>query len=157
MRRPFSIAKKISEGLCIEFMDGEEFERYEPKGDFPPKEPHEPFFPDEMLEPSHEAESPSLAGLHVPQVPITKEKLATFLIELEPIVEGIQQISRKDQHLVATRLQEVKNTLHTQDFSEEIVHLFEKITDHFNDLLTHSTPLDQKAVLSDISQLQGLI
>jgi len=136
-------------------MSQEEFERFEPKGNFPPKEPHEPFSPDEMLEPNPEGSSPSLAGFHMPKPPLTKKKLVAFLMELKPLVEHIQEMSRKDQHRLAGDLQEVKNELHAGDFSEEILRLFEKITEHFNDLLTHSTPLDQKGVLEAIHELES--
>lgn len=130
-----------------------EIGRFKPKGDSS-KEPREPFFPDEMLEPGHKPEPPSLKGLHVPKAPLTKEKLSAFLIELKPMAEGIQAMSREDQHLIGAHLQEVKNLMHSADFSDKNVAIFEKIVDHFNELLIHSRPVDQNAVLSAIELLE---
>lgn len=133
-------------------MTQEEFERYEHQGDFPPKEPREPF--EEMLNLSHEPQAPLLKGLHIPKEPLTKEGLKTFLIELKPIVREIMQMSRRDQHLAGQKIQDVKNLIHASDLSKEILPAYEKIAEHFSDLLTHSTPLDQEAAIAKIESLQ---
>ena len=133
-----------------------EFGRFKPKGDIP-KEPREPFFPDEMLEPSYKPESPTMKGLHFPKAPLTKKKLMTFLIEFKPIASAIQELSRNDQHLLAMQLQDIKNLLHAGDFQAEIVKTFEKIADHFNELLVHSRPVDQEAVSNAITQLEAFL
>ena len=135
----------------------EEFERYEPKGEFPPKHPHEPFANDEMLEPSAQKAPSSLKSLHLPKAPITKEKLSNFLIELQPIIEEIQSMTRKYQHILSNYLQNIKNILHSENFSDEALRLFEQITDHFNDLLTHSAPVDQTGVLAAIKDLKAIL
>ena len=126
-----------------------EIGRFKPKGDNP-KEPREPFYPDEMLGPEEIAESPSLKNLHPPKGELSKEKLSVFLVELKPIVSGIQEMSRSDQHHVAEVLSAVKNQIHASGLSDEVIHLFEKVVDHFNELLIHSRPVDQDAVLSTI-------
>ena len=137
-------------------MDQEEEEpemgRFEHKGE--PGEPLEPFLPDEMPKPSHEAEVPSLKALHVPRAPLTKKALKSFLIELRPLIKEIQAMSRQDQHLVGKHLQDVKDAMHASDFSDDAMQLFEKLANHFNELLTHSRPVDQEAVLEKISELE---
>ncbi|NGX39552.1 MAG: hypothetical protein KR126chlam1_00882 [Chlamydiae bacterium] len=133
----------------------EEFERSEPKGDFPPKEPVEPFFEGELFEPSRTPKAPSVKGLHVPKEGVTKEDLETFLIELKPIVADMDKLTREDQHLIASILQEVKNKMHASgDFSEEETHLFEHITAHFSELLTRGASLDKEKALNAIRTLQ---
>jgi len=136
-------------------MDQEEPDigRFQPKGD--PNEPREPFLPDEMLEPSYEAEVPSLKALHVPKAPVTKEGLKNFLIELKPIVEDIEEMSRKDQHLLAKHLQDVKNGVHASGLSDTVTRTFEKLVDHFYGLLVHSQPVDKQMVLENISELEN--
>lgn len=123
-----------------------EMGRFEPKGD--PNQPREPFLPDEF------PETPSIEQLHVPKPPLDIEKLRQFLLELEPIVGEIEQMKRAGQHAVAAHLQEVKNLIHAGDFSGEVARTFEKIVDHFNDLLTRSTPVDREAVLAKIKELE---
>jgi len=130
----------------------EEFERYERQGQFPRKEPREPLS-EESFEMSSEDISPNLRGLHVPKAPLTKGKLKTFLIELKPEVETLLQMSRKDQHILATYLQEVKNLIHSSDLPKEMAVIFEKIVDHFNTFLIHSMPFDQMSVLQRIKEL----
>lgn len=134
----------------------EEFERYERQGEFPRKEPREPLS-EEIFEPSSEELHPNLRGLHVPSAPLTKEKLQNFLIELKPEIEEIQRLSRQEQHLLATHLQEMKKLIHTCNFPKEVALLFEKIVGQFNNLLVHSAPFDQKSVLDTIAQLEQLI
>lgn len=120
-----------------------------------PDEPHEPFLPDEMLEPSYTPEAPELKNLHLPKSPITKERLKAFLIEFKPLVDHIQEMSRKDQHLLDSHLQQIKNQLHSSDLGDEISHLFEKVAMHFSNLLRHSAPIDQDAVIKDIDKLES--
>ncbi len=129
-----------------------EMGRFKPKGG--QNEPHEPFLPDGMSAPGHEPGAPLVAALHVPKAPITKENLSEFLIELRPIIESIEELSRTDQHLVGEKLQDVKNLLHAEKWEEEMTRLFEEIVDHFNQLLVQSRPIDQEAVLKQIQQLQ---
>jgi len=138
-------------------MSQEEFERPEHEAEFPPKEPREPFLPDEALPEIDEVSTPLLQGLHKIQPPITKEKLAAFLIELRPIVQGIQNLSRADQHKLASRLQDLKNELHAEQFSSEIINIVEKIGAHFNELLVLSAPPDQVGVLSAINDLEKIL
>jgi len=132
----------------------EEFERSEHHGEFPPKEPNEPFLPDEFPEPGKE---PSLKGLHPVNSPATNEKLAAFMVELRPIVEGIQNYSREDQYRVAQCLQEVKNALHAEGGEEKVVALVDKIADQFNNLLVHSAPIDQAGVIEAMNELEKLL
>ncbi len=130
-------------------MDQEEPEmgRFEPKGN--PNEPREPFYPHKVPK----SEKPSLAGLHLPQGQLDSKKLKAVLMELPPIVEHVQELSREDQHVVGTYLQGIKEDLHSGDFNEELVRAFEKVVDHYNDLLMHSHPKDQDAALENIKQL----
>ena len=122
-----------------------------------PSEPREPFLPDEMLEPVGEGETPSLKGLHKPDKPLTKEGMKKFLIELKPLVEKIQGLSRKDQHKMGSILQDLKNDLHFGDFSEEFIKAFEKVAVHFAGLLLHSAPIDHEAVLKDIENTESML
>lgn len=139
--------------LCGMDQEEPEIGRFQPKGD--PNEPREPFFPDEMMQPSHKGDAPSVKELHLPKEPLTKETLSTFLIELKPIAENLQELSREDQHLVATSLQEVKNLMHASEFSQEMKRGFEKIVDHFNELLVLSRPIDQDDLIAAIEALQS--
>ncbi len=145
------------EGGYLEDMDQEEepeMGRFDPKGE-PPGEPVEPFLPDEMLEPGLEPEVPSIKSLHVPSAPVTKEVLKNFLIELKPFIHEIHAMSRQDQHLVGKYLQDVKNAMKVKDFSEDVVDLFDQVVNHFNELLTHSRPIDQDETLKTISVLES--
>lgn len=134
----------------------EEIGRFKPKGD-PFSGPREPFLPDEMLEPNHKPDSPSAAKLQVPTEPLTKAKLIAFLEELRMVIESIQEMKRTDQHYVATLLPSIKAMLHASHFEEQVIRLFEKVADHFNRLLTHSTPIDRDTVASDIEQLLSIL
>ena len=122
----------------------DEMGRFYPKGD--PNKPREPFLPHE----SPKINKPSIESLHIPNPPLDKQKLKTFLIELQPIVEHSQTLSRDDRHLAAKALQEVKEGLHEGSFSEEIVREFEKITVCYHNLLVHSTPEDKEEVVESI-------
>lgn len=122
-----------------------------------PPEPREPFLPDEMFESNQEGESPSLAGLHIPKKPLTQEGLKNFLIELKPLVEEIQHLSRQDQHKLGSYLQDIKKEMELGDFSEEIVMAVEKVAVHFSGLLLHSAPIDRKAVLKDIESAESML
>ncbi len=127
------------------------------KWDQNPSERREPCLPAEMLEPSGDTETPGLSGLHMPKKPITKEGLKGFMIELKPLIEDIQHLSRKDQHKIGSYLQEVKNDMHFGGFPEELMGAFEKVAVHFAGLLLHSAPLDQEAVLKDIESLESML
>lgn len=136
----------------MEENENPEIGRFFPKGDS--SEPREPFIHEEAFQPKYEPEKPHLKSLHIPKAPIKKGELKSFLIELRPIVKEIQAMSRKDQHLLVNHLQNVKKDLHESDFSKEVCDLFEKMVGHFNELLTHSQPADQEAVLEKLSELE---
>ncbi len=130
-------------------MDQEEPEigRFKPRGN--PNEPREPFIPHE----DPKIENPSASSLKVPQSPLDGKKLKAFLLQLEPIIDQIQEISRDDQHLVATYLHKTKEELHKGNFSEEVTRTFDQLVNHYNDLLTHSRPEDQKQALAKLKEL----
>lgn len=129
-----------------------EMGRFIPKGEG--DLPRDPFPVDELFDPDYEPEYPSLKALHVPSAPIEKKKLKSFLIELEPIIREIQSLSRKDQHLLGRYLQDVKNNLHASNYPSNLVRIFEKMVDHFNDLLRHSQPVDKTAALEKLTELE---
>jgi len=133
--------------------DQPEMGRFHPKGD--PNEPREPFLPDEMLEKARGV--PSIESMHVPGAPIKEQELKSFLVELKPVVESIQAVSRDDQHKVVGFLQQVKENLHKSDLPEECKLVFDKLVDHFGRLLTHSEPIDQKKALEKIRELNSLL
>lgn len=130
-------------------MDQEESEigRFKPKGN--PNEPREPFIPHE--EPK--IDQPSISSLKLPESPLDGKKLKAFLIQLEPIIENIQEISRDDQHMLASYLHQIKDQLHASDLKEEVIRIFDELVVHYNDLLTHSSPEDQKKALEKIREL----
>lgn len=128
------------------------------KWDPNPNEPREPFLPDEMFEPSEKnTEVPSLRGLHKPKKPVTKEGIQEFLTELKPFIFDIQKLSRKDQHTIGGYIQELKDEVHSGDFSDELRGAFEKVATHFSGLLLHSAPIDQEAVLEDIQHVESML
>lgn len=118
------------------------------------QENEEDFLPKEPIEPFMETPPPESKGgechLKAPPEPITKAKLTTFLAELEDLVDHIGDHSREQQHCLAQELQQVKNMIHNSDLPRELAEEFEKLTVHFNALLTHSAPLDQEAVIKQI-------
>ncbi|MDN3507026.1 MAG: hypothetical protein P0S96_07350 [Simkaniaceae bacterium] len=130
-----------------------EMGRFHPKGD--PSEPREPFLPDEMLGKPHAV--PSIESMHVPASPLREQALKSFLIELKPIVENVMAVSRDDQHKVGGYLQQVKESLHKSDLSDECKQVFDKLFDHFGRLLTHSEPIDQKEALEKIRELISML
>lgn len=132
-----------------------EMGRFFPKGD--PNEPMEPLIPEEEFRPKYEPETPRLKSLHIPKAPIKKGVLKAFLIELRPVIKEIQAMSRKEQHLLGRYLQDVKKALYESDFPKKVCDLFEKMASHFNDLLTHSEPADQEAVLEKLSELEATL
>jgi len=133
----------------------EEFERFEPKGDFPPKEPHEPFSPGER--PTRKGGSPLVEGLQIPLAPLTKEKLTAFLVELKLIVKKNQELSRDDQHVVGNYIHEVRTMIGGNIFSDEIEEQFDDLVGHYNKLLTRSTPSDQQDVLAVIEKIEAML
>lgn len=130
-------------------MDQEEPDigRFKPKGN--PNEPREPFIPHEIPKTEH----PSLSSLKLPESPLDGKKFKAFLIQLEPIIEHIQEMSRDDQHKLATYLHKIKDELHVIDLKEEITRIFNEVVVHYNDLLTHSSPEDQKQALKKLREL----
>ena len=114
----------------------------------------EDFLPKEPIDPFMETPSPESKGgechLKAPPEPLTKEKLVTFLAELEDLVVHIGDHSRQQRHCLAEELQQVKNMIHSSELPNELALEFEKLNVHFNALLTHSAPLDQEAVISQI-------
>jgi hypothetical protein len=118
------------------------------------QENEEDFLPKEPIEPFMETPPPESKGgechLKAPAEPLTKEKLANFLAELEDLVVHMCDHSREQQHCLAQELQQVKNMLHNSELPHELAEEFEKLTAHFNALLTHSAPLDREAVIKQI-------
>lgn len=127
----------------------EEFERFERKGEFPHKKPLEP---DELFSEKN-LEHATIEGMHVPKDKITKQSLKVFLIELKPIIQEIQSISRTQQHQLGQYLDEVNKLLKESNISKDILTFFEKMTTHFHELLKHSAPKDQSETLFALQKI----
>lgn len=129
-----------------------EMGRFQPRGN--PNEPREPFLDNDQLEEKFAKEPPSVHSLHIPQAPLSGKKLKMFLIEVRPCIEQIQSIKREEQHILAKHLQSVRKLVHESDLAKKITPHFDKLVDHYNELLTHSTPQDAEAVLEEIDQIE---
>lgn len=116
-------------------------------------EPVENLLPGEMFEPMLDPQLPDIKNLWVPKSPLTKKKLDEFLLELEPIIEGIQHVRREDQQLIARSIQEVKSLIQASNLPIETKETFDKVSNYFNAFLIHGTPGDQNGVLAAIKKL----